>query len=158
MSSAVNMQGKVLDLSSYDLEYSEVLALDWKKQTKQLELKFRLAAAGWEWKEKRIKFLQAIGLGALIHDKCVEYMVTINFLGVTGVVETLISQGHKIGGGDPSDTTWMKSFIFRIDDMRVVRRETTGFRFYLRTEDLELEFDFVDIDDQTAFFALKASI
>ena len=38
----------------------------------------------------------------------------------------------------------MKSFIFRIDDMRVVRRETTGFRFYLRTEDLELEFDFVD--------------
>lgn len=108
MGRAVTTQSEVLDLRSYDLEYSEVLALDWKKEINQLELKFRLAAAGWEWKEKRIKFLQAIGLGALILDKCVEYIVTITFLGVTEVVETLISQGHKIGGGDPSDTTWMK--------------------------------------------------
>jgi hypothetical protein len=135
---------KDLDLSSYDIEYSELLALDWRKDINELELKLRCPVSGWWWKEKRNMFFRSIGFSALISDPCVLYTITLTFLGVTELTETLISQGHSILGCAPSDSTWMRSFIFDIEDIRIIRLGVDVFRFYLRAEELQLDFNFAD--------------
>lgn len=118
--------------------------MDWRKEVKEIELKLRCPVAGWQYREKWNQFLRSLGLKALISKPFVEYVVQLTFLGVSEVRETLLSQGYAVLGRDPSDKTWMQSFIFRIDDIRVVRVGADLFRFYLRTEELELDFNFVD--------------
>ena len=135
---------KALDLSSYELEDSELLAVDWRKEVKEIELKLRCPVAGWQYREKWNKFLRSLGLGALVSNPCIEYVAYLTFLGVTEVRETLLSKGHALLHRAPSDKTWMQSFIFHIEDIRIVRLGAGLFRFYLRTEDLELDFNFVD--------------
>ena len=43
---------EALDLSSYDLEGSELLAVDWRTELKEIELKLRYPVAGWQFREK----------------------------------------------------------------------------------------------------------
>lgn len=133
-----------LDLGSYDLEYSELLGVEWRKEIKEIDLRLRCPVAGWAFKEKRNKFLRSLGLDAFLSEACVEYIVCLTFLGVTEVTETLISQGHAVIGRAPSDTTWMQSFIFEIEDIRIVKVGSEVFRFYLRSEGLQLDFNFAD--------------
>ena len=72
------------------------------------------------------------------------YLVQLTFFGVSEVRETLLSQGYRVMGRDPSDRSWMQSFIFEIDDIRVVKVGADLFGFYLRTKELQLDFNFVD--------------
>lgn len=135
---------EALDLSTYDLEDSELLAVDWRKELKEIEMKLRCPVAGWQFREKQNKFLRSVNLGALVSNPCVEYLVYLTFLGVTEVRETLLSQGHTLLDREPADKTWMQSFIFHIDVIRIVKLDADLFRFYFRTEGLELDFNFVD--------------
>jgi hypothetical protein len=135
---------EALDLSSYELEDSELLAVNWREEVKEIELKLRCPVAGWQFKEKRNKLLRSIRLDALVSRPCVEYLVYLTFLGVDEVRETLLSQGHALLDREPTDETWMQSFIFHLEDIRIVRVGADLFRFYLRTEGLELDFNFVD--------------
>lgn len=133
-----------LDLSSYDLEYCELLSVESRKEVNEIDLKLRCPVAGWVFKEKRNQFFRSLGLDALLSQTCVEYIVSLNFLGVTDVIESLISQGHAVIGRAPSDTTWMQSFIFEIEEIRIVKVKSGVFRFYLRSEGLQLDFNFTD--------------
>ena len=133
-----------LDLNSYDLEDSELLAVDWRKELNEIELKLRCPVFGWQYREKKNKLLRFLSLGALISNPCLEYLVYLTFVGVTDVREALLSQGHALLDREPVDKTWMQSFIFRIDDIRIVRAGADLFRFYLHTEDLKLDFTFAD--------------
>ena len=135
---------EALDFNSYDLEHSELLAVDWHPEIKEIKLKLRLPVAGWQYREKWNKFLRSLRLESLISDPCVEYVADITFLGVTEVRETLLSQGHEVQGLEQNDKTWMQAFIFRLDEIRIVKLGADVFRFYLRTEDLKLDFSFVD--------------
>lgn len=87
--------------------------------------------------------LEVVGLNTLVADPCVEYLITLTFLGVSEVSETLINQGHTVVGQAPSDVTWLQSFIFEVDGVRSVALDE-GLRFYLRAEDLHLNFNFKD--------------
>ena len=133
-----------LDFSSYEIDDSELLAVDWRPQIKEIELKLRLPVAGWQYREKWNKLLRSLRLGALISDPCVEYVVDVIFIGVAEVRETFLSEGHALLDREPNDTAWMQSFIFHIDEIRVVRLGAEVFRLYLRTEGLELDFNFID--------------
>ena len=135
---------RTLDLSSYELEDSELLAVEWRKEVKEIELKLRCPVAGWPYREGWNKFLRSLGLKALIRNFFSEYLVQLAFLGVSEVRETLLSQGYTVLGRDPSDKTWMQSFMFRINDIRIVSVGADLFRFYLRAEELQLDFNFVD--------------
>jgi hypothetical protein len=137
-------KGEDLDLSWYDLEYSELLSVEWRPEPREVYLKLRCPVVGWALKEKLTRFLRALGLRALVSDTCVEYIVRLTFLGVTEVVETLISQGHTVIGCDPGDNTWMQSFIFEIEDIRILKVRPDLFRFYLRSEGLHLDFNFAN--------------
>jgi hypothetical protein len=68
--------------------------------------------------------------------------VSLTFLGVTEATETLISQGHTVIGC-AADDPWRQSFIFEIEDIRVVKLSPDRSRFYLRSENLCLDFNFV---------------
>jgi hypothetical protein len=136
-------RGTAPDFSGYDLEYAELVGMDWRKQFGEIELKLRCPVAGWSFKEKKVKVLDAVGLNNLVEDPCVGYLITLIFLGVTEVSETLISQGHTVTGHGPSDDTWLRSFIFEVDDIRSVELNE-GFRFYPRAENLHLDFNFKD--------------
>jgi hypothetical protein len=131
------------DFSGYDLEYAELVGMDWRKQVGEIELKLRCPVAGWSFKEKKVRVLRAVGLNTLVEDPCVDYLITLTFLGVSEVSETLISQGHTVTGHAPSDDTWLQSFIFEVDDVRSVELNDE-FRFYLRAENLRLDFNFKD--------------
>lgn len=131
------------DLSSYDLEYAELLSVEWRKEIQEIHLKLRCPVEGWALKEKLNRFLQALGLQALRSNPCTEYLVDLTFIGVTEVTETLISQGHTVIGC-AADDPWMQSFIFEIEDIRVVKLSPDRSRFYLRSEDLHLDFNFAD--------------
>ena len=135
---------KALDLSGYELEDSELLAVEWRKEIKEIALKLRCPVAGWQYREKWNKFLRSLRLGDFVKNPCIEYLAYLTFLGVTEVRETLLSQGHVLLDREPADKTWMQSFIFDIEGVRVVRLGADLFRFYLRTEGLELDFNFVD--------------
>jgi hypothetical protein len=135
---------KNLDLSSFDLEYAELLMVRWLKEINEITLKLRCPVAGWPFKETRIRFLRFLGLGWLLSDTCVEYLVTLTFVGVTDVAETLISQGHTVVGSAPSDTSWMESLVFEIESIRIVRMRADLFRFHMRSEDLQLDFNFAE--------------
>jgi hypothetical protein len=135
---------EALDLSSYELEDSELLAVDWRNELREIELKLRCPVAGWQFREKGNRLLRSLSLGALVSKPCVEYLVYLTFLGITEVRETLLSQGYALLDRELADKTWMQSFIFHIDEIRIVHAGADHFRFYLRTEGLELDFNFVD--------------
>lgn len=136
---------KALDLSrDFDLEYSHLLEVHWRKEIGEIELKFRCSVNGWWLKEKRNRFVRALGLSDAILHPCLEYLVEIVFLGVTNVIENLSEARPRMMAAAASDPTGANSIMFDIDNVSVVELKKEVFRFYLRAEELELDFNFVD--------------
>jgi len=131
-----------LDFSRYDLEYAELLGVIWRQHADEIELSIRCPIRIWFLKKKLIKFAKSIGVKDWLDNPCIEYLLKLTFLGVKDINETLLSQGHTIGGYDPS-SDWFRSIIFEIDDMRCANINN-GWRFYLHAENLKLEFNYQD--------------
>ena len=129
-----------LDLSKdFDLEYSDLVGVQWRQEVNEIELKFRCAVRGWWLKEKRNKFMRSLGLGDFIEQPCLEYSVEILFIGVTNVTENIAEAVPK-----KSDPGSIHSMILDVDNVSVVEVKKDVFRFYLRAEELQLDFNFVD--------------
>jgi hypothetical protein len=136
------------DLRGYDLEYAELIGVHWEKQLGEIEMRIQSPAAGWYYKRKIVKMAQALGVKKYLPSSCTEYLLTLTFLGVSEVTDTLLSQGHTIGAFGGSNAEWLeaatKLLSFEIDDIRNVRLADDNLRFYLWAEGLKLEFNYQD--------------
>lgn len=127
-----------LNFRDFDLEYSELLTLDWRKELNEIQMRFRFSVIGWYLKEKRNNFLRRFGLLSFVVNPCLEYEVDVLFIGVHEV-RRVWSTEHLF-----EQAVANNNLRLDIDNARVVKMDQGVFRYYLRAEELELDFNFVD--------------
>lgn len=132
------------DLTGFELEYAELIGIDYREHVREIELRIRCPIVGWYYRSKLKSLAKALGIPKWVKVQDITYLITLKFSGVSALLETLLSQGHTIGNYDPSSRDWLQRLIFEIDDIRSTKLDESRSRFYIRAEGLILEFTYQD--------------
>lgn len=134
-----------LDIEKYDLEYAELTKIVLNEQQGVIEITLTSPPVNWWRKEKLFSILSFIDLKHSYQKHCFNYLLTLRFNGVNQINETLISKGHIITGHDSSDRSWLKSFIFEIDEVKSRKLRDNEFIFCLNAEGFYLNFNYKEV-------------
>ena len=136
------------DFQGFAVEYASLVGIQWREEYGEMDINIQCPVSSWYYKRVFINIMQALRLKELVSNPCIEYLLTLNFLGVSSLQETLLSKGHTIGSYDGSNTDWIRDAVndifFVIDSIHNVKLDNDLYRFYLYTEGLELAFNYQD--------------
>lgn len=139
---------QLLNLQGFDLEYSQLERIEWRKDFSEVWMQIRSPVLGWYYKEKAMRFMRSIGLLSLLSNSCTDYLLTLEFLGVSNVDENLFSEGYISKGFDESEKQWIEALSnkasLQIEFIRNVKLDEENSRFYLCVEDLKINFNYRD--------------
>lgn len=76
------------DLRIYDLEYSEIIGLEFRPSMAEIQMRLRCPVMGWQWKDNITQLKNRFGLKPLVIESGNLHDVSLTFLGVSEVRET----------------------------------------------------------------------
>jgi len=128
------MDNAMVDLEEFDWEYAELIGCAARLELQEIELAFICPIEGWATRG----WLQRLGrrLHLPISERPLAYLVTMQFKGVTDIVDEL---GPWLEERAITLSTHSHVEVESIDTVELERRR---YRLYLRCEDQRLEFTY----------------